>query len=116
MSEIEFKTKVSYHQFLNVDDTVEFLKNNGLKISVTEYLNETDVIGIYDKGIEYWSTRLDKSDSMPVYKNDYIFIVTLQNIFSIFDQIATIHYFVKNDLESLEIIKHLEENQVIEVK
>ena len=99
MGMIEFKTRVSYHQFLNAETTLIVLQINNIDGEV-----------VNDKEIQIFNH--ETGEPIEFFKGDYIFF---HHDF-IMSTLTGNDSIILDEIEGQKVIKHLEENQVIEVK
>ena len=93
MSIIEFKTKISYYQFQDLEKTLMVLELNNIRCEV------------------YSNDRIDILNDTFLNKGDYIFFHNYS-----FSILSNKDFTLLSALDVEKLIKHLEENQIIEVK
>lgn len=99
MSSIEFKTRVSYHQFFNAETTIYILNTNNIDTVVE---NDNKII-IIDH---------ETGDEIDFFKGEYIFF---HDSF-VMSTLTGNDSIILDEEQAKKVIKHIEENQVIEVK
>lgn len=97
MGMIEFKTRVSYCQFRDLEKTLMILQMNN--ITASAFTDEEIVISN------------DLEDELSFYKGDYIFFHSNTIISTLIGSYSSI----LSESNAEKLIKHLEENQVFKI-
>lgn len=95
MSEIEFKTKISYYQFQDLEKTLMVLDLNNIEYHTPE---NDHTIELVDN---------ENGDYIGFSKGDYIFFYSYAIV-----MLSTYDFALLSAENAKKVIKHLEENQV----